>query len=74
MIRFNPDPSYSGLLKQAYALHTLASSYERQLLLVSKKLDKVETRLKLSDESAINAERATNEILTNKLTELTHAK
>lgn len=70
MVNFKPDPTYHGLRVQAFALHSLVTSYERQLSHANEKLSQLETRLKLIDESAINAERATNQILTNRLDEI----
>lgn len=66
-IKFRPDPTYKGLLVQSYALHNLASSYECQFVELQKKFDELDIKLKLTGEDAINAERATNEMLTNEL-------
>ena len=66
-MKFNPDPTYGGLLVQAYALHNLANSYERQLLALQKEFDKLNIKISLIGEEAINAERATNEMLTNEI-------
>lgn len=66
-MKFNPDPTYKGLLVQANALHHLASSYERQLVSLQKEFDSLKIKISLIGEEAINAERATNEMLTNEL-------
>lgn len=66
-MKFNPDPTYNGLLKQAYALSNLANSYERQLIALQVKFDELNINLQLIGEDAINAERSTNEMLTNEL-------
>ena len=66
-IQFKPDLTYKGLLVQAYALHRLANSYANQLISLQVKFDELNIKLSLIGEDAINAERATNEMLTNEL-------
>ena len=66
-MKFNPDPTYKGLLVQAHALHHLANSYERRLVSLQKEFDRLKIKISLIGEDAINAERETNEILSNEL-------
>lgn len=64
-ITFKPASDYSNLLHQARALHTVCNTLARQNVESNKKIDQLELKLSLMSEAAINAERSTNEMLTN---------
>lgn len=75
-ITFKPASDYSNLLHQARALHTVCNTLARQNIDLSDKVKQLELRFQNISEDDINAERSTNEILTNIIEgsdEVTHA-
>lgn len=67
MTEFNPSESYSGLLKQAYALFSLVRSKQEQITLLQSQLQDLNRQLALVDRAALDAERNKNAMLTESL-------
>lgn len=70
MMGFKPSITYEGLLKQATALYMLASSQERRITLLNANIEQLTRDYALIGQDAINAERHTNQLLTNYIDEL----
>ena len=69
-MKFVPSKSYDSLKKQAYALHTLATSMESELArLRAKDYKTTERQLNLLEES-LESEREMNSILTQEIQKL----
>ena len=67
MEKFIPSQEYSGLLRQAYALHTLLTGHEKELAILRKRdYDTSEVVIKRL-ESELESEREMNESMTNEL-------
>ena len=67
---FEPSPTYDGLLRQANALYTLASSQERRISLLNASLEKLTRDYNEIGQDAINAERDINQQLTDYIEQL----
>ncbi len=67
MTEFNPSESYSGLLKQAYALFSLVRSKQQQIAALQSQLQDLSRQLALADHAALEAERHKNAMLTESL-------
>lgn len=66
-VEFNPAPDYGGLLKQARALASLVAALEEERAYLRERVKALEDQLKLTDGTAVDAERATNARLTEAL-------
>lgn len=63
-MRFTPDKTYEGLLKQANALHTLVNAMEKTKTFQSVKIEQLNRELCIQGFEEINAQRETNRLLT----------
>lgn len=70
MRQYLPAKSYDMLLKQFIALQSVLNSKEQEILRIRKLLDAANHTIALADNSAIEAERATNAILSELVVEL----
>lgn len=70
MDKFVPSKTYDGLLRQANALYTLASSQERRISLLDSSLDKLVRDYAAIGQDAVNAEREINSQLIDYIEEL----
>lgn len=70
MNKFEPSKTYDGLLKQAKALYTLASSQERRITMLNASMEQLTRDYNAIGQDAINAERDINQQLTDYVDEL----
>ena len=70
MTPFTPSQTYEGLLRQAHALHTLASSQERRITLLNAEMDKLTRDYAAIGQEEVNAERDINAQLTDYVQQL----
>lgn len=66
---FKPDPSYSGLLKQAKALSQLVSSQESTISHLRDRVEGLRKSMYLIDKGEVDRQRSANHDLTNLLKE-----
>jgi len=69
-MKFEPAPDYENLLRQARALACIVDSKEKQCSLYEKNVRELRKQLAEIGPAAINAERETNRILTERLEQL----